>query len=108
MILNQIAREAIAIADAEGFGSVTMQRLAKQLGFRTLALYRYVAAKSDPIALMVEHTEEEMPERSETARDWRASLAGCAHRLLDGLEYYVQSRKADRCEDSHGSHSSCR
>jgi AcrR family transcriptional regulator len=82
LTLEQIARKAIAIADAEGLGAVTMQRLANELGFSTMALYRYVATKDDLIALMVDHSIDEMPDLSATAGDWRGSLTTCAHALL--------------------------
>jgi AcrR family transcriptional regulator len=82
LTLERIAGKAIEIADAEGLGAVTMQRLASELGFSTMALYRYVATKDDLIALMVDYSIDEMPDFSETAEDWRGSLTACAHSLL--------------------------
>jgi AcrR family transcriptional regulator len=82
LTLEQIAGKAIEIADAEGLGAVTMQRLASELGFSTMALYRYVATKSDLVALMFEHAVDEMTRHAETTEDWRASLTACAHTLL--------------------------
>jgi AcrR family transcriptional regulator len=82
LTLQQIAGKAVEIADAEGLSSVTMQRLASELGFSTMALYRYVATKNDLVALMVEHALEEMSLEAEKIDDWRASLTAIAHSLL--------------------------
>jgi AcrR family transcriptional regulator len=51
---ERIVEEAIAIADAEGLGTVTMSKVAAALGFTTMALYRYVTSKDDLLLLMQE------------------------------------------------------
>ena len=47
-----IAATAIAIADKEGFASVSMRRIALELGVGTMSLYYYVKTKADLIAAM--------------------------------------------------------
>lgn len=49
---EQIAAAALEIADAEGFESVSMRRIAARLGAGTMSLYRYIATKDDLIALL--------------------------------------------------------
>jgi AcrR family transcriptional regulator len=49
---DQIAAAALAIADAEGFEAVSMRRIAAALGAGTMSLYRYIATKSDLVALL--------------------------------------------------------
>ncbi|MFD9940190.1 TetR/AcrR family transcriptional regulator [Nonomuraea sp. NPDC059023] len=49
---EQIAKAAIAIADAEGFAALSMRRLADELGAGTMTLYHYVPSKQDLLALM--------------------------------------------------------
>jgi len=49
-----IARAGIAIADAEGLAAVSMQRVAADLGFTKMSLYRYVPGKSELVALMAD------------------------------------------------------
>jgi AcrR family transcriptional regulator len=51
---DQIAEAAIEIADAQGIDAVSMRRLAERLGVATMALYRYVASKSDVFELMLD------------------------------------------------------
>lgn len=52
--LEQITAEAIALADAEGIGALTMPALARRLGAGTMSLYRYVPGKDELIALMID------------------------------------------------------
>jgi AcrR family transcriptional regulator len=48
----EIARTAVGIADTEGFDTVTMKRIASDLGAGTMTLYYYVRNKADIVALM--------------------------------------------------------
>jgi AcrR family transcriptional regulator len=83
LTLKQIADEAITIADAEGLAAVTMQRLAKQLGFSTMALYRYVASKDDLVALMVDEIAADVATIHLVDGSWRERLSAWAHAVLD-------------------------
>ncbi|MFD1150346.1 TetR/AcrR family transcriptional regulator [Saccharothrix hoggarensis] len=51
---DRIARAGIAIADAEGLAAVSMQRVAADLGFTKMSLYRYVPGKAELVALMAD------------------------------------------------------
>lgn len=50
--IPQIVQAAIAIADGEGLGAVSMSRVAQSLGYTTMSLYRYVSSKNDLLLLM--------------------------------------------------------
>jgi AcrR family transcriptional regulator len=78
--LERIADTAIAIADVEGLGAVAMQRVAADLGFTKMSLYRYVPGKAELVALMVERAIGEPPSIDTT--DWRAGLKEWACHLL--------------------------
>ena len=78
--LERIADTAITIADNEGLGAVAMQRVAADLGFTKMSLYRYVPAKAELVALMVERAIGEPPAIDTT--DWRTGLTEWAHQLL--------------------------
>jgi AcrR family transcriptional regulator len=80
LTLDRIAEAAVGIADAEGLGAVSMQSVAAELGFTKMALYRYLPAKNELVALMVEHALGGPPELHGTA--WRPGLWGWAHALL--------------------------
>lgn len=50
--IERIVDAAMAIADAEGLAAVSMSRVAADLGFTTMSLYRYVTAKEDLLLIM--------------------------------------------------------
>ncbi|WP_125775889.1 TetR/AcrR family transcriptional regulator [Antribacter gilvus] len=52
--VEAITRAALAIADAEGLGAVSMQRVAKDLGYTTMSLYNYVPSKDQLVELMID------------------------------------------------------
>lgn len=47
-----IVEAAVAIADAEGLDAVTMSRVARELGYTPMSLYRYLDTKDDLLLLM--------------------------------------------------------
>jgi AcrR family transcriptional regulator len=65
--IDHIVEAAIGVADAEGLGAVSMGRVAKELGFTTMSLYRYVASKDELLQLM-----------------WNASAQGAEQLVLEG------------------------
>jgi AcrR family transcriptional regulator len=81
--LDRIADAAIAIADADGLAAVSMQRVAADLGYTKMSLYRYLPGKTELVALMVERALGEPPPLA--GRDWRAALAEWCRLLLAGF-----------------------
>lgn len=73
---SQIATAAVAIADEHGLDSVSMRRLAAELGVATMALYRYVSSKEDILWLMVDAVAEGSPagDNEVQATDWRTVI----------------------------------
>jgi AcrR family transcriptional regulator len=74
LTIDRIAGAAVAVADAEGIDAVSMQRVAESLSFTKMSLYRYVAGKSDLLAVMVEHAVGEPPDLSRVRSGWRARV----------------------------------
>lgn len=70
--VDSIVRAAIAVADAEGLAAVSMSRVASELGFTTMSLYRHVANKDELLTLMWNASAEGAPEIEGT--DWRERL----------------------------------
>jgi AcrR family transcriptional regulator len=54
LALEAIVEAGIAVAGREGIESVSMARVARQLGVGTMSLYRYVASKDELVTLMVD------------------------------------------------------
>lgn len=79
----RIVAAACAIADAEGIGAVSMQRVAGEFGFTTMSLYRYVPGKSELIDLMVDMVIGEPPDLSTIPGGWRPRLAAWARLNLE-------------------------
>ena len=74
-----IAVTAIAIADKEGFASVSMRRIALELGVGTMSLYYYVKTKADLIAAMDDALMGEILLPS-VPENWRKALTEIALR----------------------------
>ncbi|HEY1740194.1 MAG TPA: TetR/AcrR family transcriptional regulator [Acidimicrobiia bacterium] len=89
LTLNAIAEAGIAVADTDGLGAVTMQRVAEALGVTKMALYRYVRSKTELVALMTELALSESidpeadPETVTVTGGWRSKLDAWAWATLD-------------------------
>ncbi|MEU4844209.1 TetR/AcrR family transcriptional regulator [Streptomyces gilvosporeus] len=77
--LERIIRTAMALADAGGLGAVSMQRVAGELDFTKMSLYRYVPGKTELVALMVDTAMGEPP--AAAGGDWRTALREWAEQL---------------------------
>lgn len=73
LTLDQILDAAIEVADAEGYAALSMTRVAKQLGFTAMSLYRYVDSKTMLVALLVDRVVGPPPEIAPDT-PWRAAL----------------------------------
>jgi AcrR family transcriptional regulator len=80
--VDQIAQVAVRLADAEGLAAVTMQRLARELGVTTMALYRYFRAKADLVALMIDSASDPPLHFGKPLLPWNRRLKEWAHRCL--------------------------
>lgn len=85
LTLERIIDAAIAIAEADGLGAVSMSRVAKELGAATMALYRYVSAKDELLLLMMDVPAEAPPAAPAPDEPWRVGLARWCRAWLDVL-----------------------
>ena len=81
---EKIAAAAIAIADAEGIASVSMRRIAQDLGVGTMSLYYYVKTKTDLIGAMDDAIMGEVVAPS-LPTYWREALVAIATRTRDAF-----------------------
>lgn len=72
--INDIASAAIRIADAEGLAAVSMARVATELGYTTMSLYRYVTNKDELLQVMWNASAEGAESLVLSARGWRGKL----------------------------------
>ncbi|MFI8436003.1 TetR/AcrR family transcriptional regulator C-terminal domain-containing protein [Streptomyces sp. NPDC079020] len=78
--LGRIAAAGIEVADAEGLGAVSMQKVAGLLDFTKMSLYRYVPGKAQLVALMVEAAVGQPPPAPH-GLGWREQLMAWAEQL---------------------------
>jgi AcrR family transcriptional regulator len=78
----RIARSALRIADTDGLEAVTMQRVAREVGVTTMALYRYFPGKADLVSLMIDSASEPAPRFGKASSLWDLRLKQWAHRCL--------------------------
>jgi AcrR family transcriptional regulator len=72
--IERIVANAIAIADAEGLGAVSMRRIAVELGVATMALYRHVRGKPTLLLLMADSIMGQSPLPAAPPPGWRRRL----------------------------------
>jgi AcrR family transcriptional regulator len=84
MSRDRVLEAAIALADAGGIESLTMRRLAQELGVEAMTLYYYVANKEEILNGIADLIVSEI-ELPSAGGDWKAELrrtAISAHRVL--------------------------
>jgi AcrR family transcriptional regulator len=82
---EQLAAAALKLADEEGFGAVTMRRVASELGAGTMSLYHYVRTKDELVTLMDDAVMGELLV-DELPGDWREALAALARKARAAYE----------------------
>ncbi|MGB3330616.1 MAG: TetR/AcrR family transcriptional regulator [Thermomicrobiales bacterium] len=75
--VTAIVDAAVGLAQAEGIEAVSMARVAKELGFATMAIYRHIPNKAALIVLMIDRAIGPPP-AIEAATPWRDQLAQLA------------------------------
>src|SRR5256885_5431965 len=76
LTLPGIVKAAIYIADTDGIEAVSMQRVAGDLGFTKMSLYRHVPGKTELLGIMIDTAVGEPPDLSSVPRGWRGRLEG--------------------------------
>ena len=75
--VDDVIEAAIAIADADGLGAVTIRAVAERLGTSPMSLYTYVPGKAELLDLMLDAIYLAMP-RPPFRLHWRARLRAVA------------------------------
>jgi AcrR family transcriptional regulator len=73
--LRRIVEAAVKVADSDGLAAISMGRVAAELGAATMSLYRYVAAKDELLALMVDAAAGPPPAPPTGGEGWREGLS---------------------------------
>ena len=83
--LDRIVGAAVKVAGTDGLDAVSMSRVAAELGASTMSLYRYVAAKDELLALMVDAAFDAPAAAPAPGEGWRAGLSRWAWTYHDAL-----------------------
>ena len=81
--LERIVAAATTIADARGLAAVSMQRIAGELGYTKMSLYRYTPGKAELTALMLDTALGTPPELADLPGGWRPKLRAWAMRMWE-------------------------
>jgi AcrR family transcriptional regulator len=71
---DAIVAAAVRIADTEGLDAVSMARVAHELGFTTMSLYRYVTSKEELLQLMWNNSARDVEHLILEGDGWRPKL----------------------------------
>jgi AcrR family transcriptional regulator len=91
--VDDIVAAAIRVADAEGLDAVSMARVAKELGFTAMSLYRYVASKDELLQLMWNGSAQGAEDLKLQGDGWRPRLRSWAivqRQMLDRHPWITQ------------------
>jgi AcrR family transcriptional regulator len=72
--VDAIVEAAVRVADAEGLEAISMARVAAELGFTTMSLYRYVTSKDELLQLMFDASALGAESLVLEGDDWRAKM----------------------------------
>lgn len=78
LTVDEIVAAAIALADADGLGSLSMRKVAERLGKSAMSLYTYVPSKAELVELMLDSVIGEMPTEHSLDDGWRAAVEAAA------------------------------
>ena len=95
---ERILRSAVALADGGGVESLSMRRIAQELGVVPMALYKHVANKDELLDGMIDEVVAEIDPPIEGA-DWRATMR---ERILSARRALLRHPWASRVLESRG------
>ncbi len=72
--IDAVVAAAIRLADADGLEGVSMARVAEELGFTTMSLYRYVSSKDELLQLMWNGSAQGAETLELEGNGWRSRL----------------------------------
>jgi AcrR family transcriptional regulator len=84
--VDRIVDAAVAIANADGLEAVSMARVAKELGFTTMSLYRHVQNKDELLQLMWNASARTLGDWTPEGATWRERLTSWALRQREVVE----------------------
>ncbi|MEW5688058.1 MAG: TetR/AcrR family transcriptional regulator [Pseudomonadota bacterium] len=72
--VEEVVAAAIAVADAEGLGAISVRRIAVELGVSPMSIYTYVPSKAELVLLMYDRVLGETRDPEAVCDGWRERL----------------------------------
>ncbi|GCD96107.1 TetR/AcrR family transcriptional regulator [Embleya hyalina] len=86
--VEQIVGAAVELADADGFGALSMPRIAQRLGLTANAIYRYVKSRDELLVLVAEAAWGTAPDLASGAGDWRDAAEVWTRAMIDRCDVH--------------------
>ncbi|QWF76749.1 TetR/AcrR family transcriptional regulator [Amycolatopsis sp. CA-230715] len=86
--IDDVVRAGIEVADADGFGAVSMPRIARHLGLTPNALYRYVRSKDELLVLLADTAWGPPPDSVVETGHWREAMTVWTRAFLERLRVH--------------------
>ena len=86
--IEQIVGAAVELADADGFGALSMPKIAQRLGLTANAMYRYVRSRDELLVLVAEAAWGAAPDLASGTGDWRAAADRWTRAMIDRCEVH--------------------
>ena len=80
--VRKIVLAAIELADLEGLAGLSIRKLGKQLGFTTMAVYRYIESREELLILMLDTALGPPPDTIRAASTWQETLSRWGQELF--------------------------
>jgi DNA-binding transcriptional regulator YhcF (GntR family) len=85
-VVDDVVRAAMAVADVEGLGGLSMRRIATDLGIPTMSLYGHIRGREDLLARMLDAVFASSPLPDPLPVGWRALAEVCARTMWGAFQ----------------------
>lgn len=86
--IEQIVGAAVELADADGFGALSMPKIAQRLGLTANAIYRYVRSRDELLVLVAEAAWGTAPDLASGTGDWRDAANAWTRAMIDRCDVH--------------------
>ncbi|QKG27243.1 TetR/AcrR family transcriptional regulator [Actinomadura verrucosospora] len=86
--IEQIVGAAVELADADGFGALSMPKIAQRLGLTANAIYRYVRSRDELLVLVAEAAWGTAPDLASVTGDWRDAANAWTRAMIDRCDVH--------------------
>ncbi|WP_051707953.1 MULTISPECIES: TetR/AcrR family transcriptional regulator [unclassified Streptomyces] len=86
--IEQIVGAAVELADADGFGALSMSRIAQRLGLTANAMYRYVRSRDELLVLVAEAAWGTAPDLASGTGGWRDAANVWTRAMIDRCDVH--------------------